>query len=429
MTALNSLLPASWRGIIFGVEAYTNALGRRLAVHEYPYKDSVWVEDLGSGKKQFSFRGFLNGPLAAVQHAAMVLAMDKPGLGTLTHPTLGIFQGVVTQFASHYSAECGGVYVLDIVFVQSVEPAFPGTTGDWLSKIKLGALNVFSAAGTWFGTAISAVGIATAAISAMPSIVSGWASLPRQMIGDAQTIAHSFTGLGANFGPYAVGSARPASPSATPASLRVAAATARAAATAAIQAAVDAAAAGVAANVVTAVQAVPTAVRAAINEPTEQIRALITIAAFAPVIEAGTDQVGVALAAVQTATAGLCLYATLAELANAAAAYNFTSYDQAVAVSSQVASALSTGILVAGDAGADDVCQALRVLRAAVVQYLADIGAVLAPLRTVTFRAPLPALAIAQRLYQDGRRADELIRNARPWHPAMMPQTLTVPAT
>lgn len=429
MSALNSLLPASWRGVVFGVHAYANQLGRRVALHEYPYKGSVWIEDLGSGRKQFSFRGFLNGPLAAVQHDAMLLAMDKPGLGTLTHPTLGIFQGVVTQFSSHYSAEAGGVYELDIVFTQSVEPTFPGTTGDWLSQINLGALNIFSAAGTWFGTAISAVGIATAAISAMPSIVSGWVALPQQMMGDAKAIASSVTGLGASYGPYAIGTGAPASPSATPASLQVAAAVARANAATAIQAAVAAADTGVAANVVTAVQAVPGAVRAAINEPTDQIRALVTIAAYDPPITAETDAVGLARAKVQTATVSLCLYATLAELAKAAAAYNFTSYNQAAAVSSQVAAALSAGILVAGDAGADEVCQALRVLRAAVVQYLADIGAVLAPLRTVMFRSPLPALTIAQRLYQDGKRSDELMRNARPWHPAFMPQTMTVPAS
>lgn len=428
MSALDSLLPASWRGVIFGVHAYGNQLGRRTALHEYPYKDSVWVEDLGSGKKQFIFRGFLNGPLAAVQHDAILLAMDKPGLGTLTHPTLGIFQGVVTSFASHYSAEEGGVYELDIVFTQSTEPAFPGTTGDWLSQINLGALNIFSAAGTWFGTAISAVGIVTAAISAMPSIVSGWVALPQQMIGDAQAIASSVTGLGASYGPYAVGSGALASPSATPVSLRAAADLARASAVEACTAAIVAAATGIAANVVSAVQTVPGAVRAAINEPADQIRALMTIAAFAPAISTETDAVGVARAAVQTATVSLCLYITLAELANAAAAYNFTSYNQAAALSSQVAAAISAGILVAGNAGADDVCQALRVLRAAVVQYLADIGAVLAPLRAVTFRSPLPALTIAQRLYQDGQRSDGLIRNARPWHPAFMPMTMTVPA-
>jgi prophage DNA circulation protein len=428
MSAFDTLLPASWRGVIFGVEDYTNELGRRLAPHEYPYKDSIWMEDLGSGKKQFRFRGFLSGPLAAVQHDAMLLAVDKVGTGTLTHPTLGIFTGVISPFASHYSKEAGGVYVLDITFVQSADPTFPGTTGDWLSQISLGSLNVFSAAGTWFGTAISAVGIAAAAVSALPSIVSGWASIPQQMIGDAASIANSITGLGANFGPYAIGSAKPAAQTATPASLQAAADVSRAAATATCSAAIAAAATGIAANIIPAIQAVPPAVRAAIAEPTDQIRTLLTIAAYAPTITASTDPVGLAVARVQSASVALCLYSTLAELANAAAAYNFTSYNQAAAVSSQVAAAISAGILVAGSAGADDVCQALRVLRAAVVQYLADIGAVLAPLRTVTFRSPLPALTIAQRLYRDGTRSDGLIRATQPWHPAFLAETITVPA-
>lgn len=428
MSALNSLLPASWRGVVFGVDSYVNHLGRRVAIHEYPYKDSVWVEDLGSGKKQFSFRGFLSGPLAGVQHDALLLAVDKAGSGTLTHPTLGIFTGVLTSFSSHYSKDAGGVYELDFTFTQSVDPTFPTAKTDFLSKINLGSLNLFSASGTLFGDIISGVGIASSILTALPSVISGWTSLPQQMIGDAAAIGNSIKGLGADFGPYARGSAAPAPAGATPASLQASAGLARAAAVAACNAATAAAATGVAANVVSAVQAVPSAVRAAIAEPTDQIRALLTIAAYAPVITAATDPVGLALSQVQTAAANLCLYATLAELANAAAAYNFTSYNQAAAVSSTVAAAISAGILTAGNAGADDVCQALRVLRAAVVQYLADIGAVLAPLRTVTFRAPLPSLTIAQRLYRDGNRSDELIRNAQPWHPAMMPMTLTVPA-
>jgi prophage DNA circulation protein len=193
-------------------------------------------------------------------------------------------------------------------------------------------------------------------------------------------------------------------------------------------AAIAAAATGIAANVIPAVQAVPPAIRAAIAEPTDQIRTLLTIATYAPTITPSTDPVGAAVSQVQSAAVAFCLYSTLAELARASAAYNFTSYNQAAAVSSQVAAALSAGILVAGDAGADDVCQALRVLRAAVVQYLADIGAVLAPLRTVTFNAPLPALTIAQRLYRDGTRSDGLIRAVVPWHPAFCPTTITVPA-
>ena len=68
---------------------------------------------------------------------------------------------------------------------------------------------------------------------------------------------------------------------------------------------------------------------------------LLKIAAYAPVITPAKDPVGLALARVQTAAVGLCLYSTLAELARAAAAYNFSSYNQAAAVSSLVAAALS----------------------------------------------------------------------------------------
>ena len=39
-----SLQPASWNGIPFAVRASQIRRGRRVAVHEYPFRDDVWVE-------------------------------------------------------------------------------------------------------------------------------------------------------------------------------------------------------------------------------------------------------------------------------------------------------------------------------------------------------------------------------------------------
>ena len=48
MTAFSdTLLPASWRGVPFHGLSGELRFGRRPVVHEYPFRDSVWVEDLG----------------------------------------------------------------------------------------------------------------------------------------------------------------------------------------------------------------------------------------------------------------------------------------------------------------------------------------------------------------------------------------------
>ena len=76
---------------------------------------------------------------------------------------------------------------------------------------------------------------------------------------------------------------------------------------------------------------------------------------------------------------------------------------------------------MAGNQTEDDVYASLRVLRASVVSTLTQSAGGLPSLVTVTTATPMPALALAQRLYADGTRADELVDRARPKHPAFMP--------
>ena len=50
----------------------------------------------------------------------------------------------------------------------------------------------------------------------------------------------------------------------------------------------------------------------------------------------------------------------------------------------------------------------------------------LSELMQINTASPLPALALANRLYQDGSRANELIQEANVPHPAFMPITMKV---
>jgi prophage DNA circulation protein len=81
-------------------------------------------------------------------------------------------------------------------------------------------------------------------------------------------------------------------------------------------------------------------------------------------------------------------------------------------------------LLVAGDNGDDESYGALVDLRQAVVKALTTTGATLPTLETFAFRAPMSALAMANRLYRDTNRTDELIQQANPIHPAFMPTTV-----
>ena len=60
-------------------------------------------------------------------------------------------------------------------------------------------------------------------------------------------------------------------------------------------------------------------------------------------------------------------------------------------------------------------------MRAAAVDLLTTLGALLPRLVTITTPAPMPALALAYALYGDTTRVDDLIARADPPHPAWMP--------
>ena len=69
--------------------------------------------------------------------------------------------------------------------------------------------------------------------------------------------------------------------------------------------------------------------------------------------------------------------------------------------------------------------RALANLQAAVASYLSTATTALPRRRSVALAAPEPALTVAQRLYQDAARGDELATENAVIHPAFMPLALT----
>lgn len=157
------------------------------------------------------------------------------------------------------------------------------------------------------------------------------------------------------------------------------------------------------ANLIDAIQGISTA-------PGDQVDALLSVA--------GIDGAG----AVASGTRRLAAIA----LAGAAARYAPASFDDALSLTNKIATLFDLEITVAGDAGQDDTFVALGLLRAAVISDLMARGASLAPLVTVTMPETLPAVVVAQRLYGDASRADELIARVDPIHPLFMPTTMLV---
>lgn len=89
MTWRDQLQPASYRGVEFHAVQRSATFGRRNQVHEYPFRDLPYVEDLGRMSRSFRITGFLVGKDCLRQRDALIAAIEHPGPGKLVHPTHG----------------------------------------------------------------------------------------------------------------------------------------------------------------------------------------------------------------------------------------------------------------------------------------------------------------------------------------------------
>ena len=118
MSWQDSLRPASWRDQAFGVWAMEGRFGRNLAVHEYPFRDSISIEDLGRAGRRIRMTGFLVGGDVIERERAMIEAAEEEGEGTLVHPTLGEMQVHCQELAPVWRYDLGRVVELTFYFLE-----------------------------------------------------------------------------------------------------------------------------------------------------------------------------------------------------------------------------------------------------------------------------------------------------------------------
>ena len=174
-----------------------------------------------------------------------------------------------------------------------------------------------------------------------------------------------------------------------------------------------------------AAQGLAAALSASAINAGDAMRLLTAMAApTTPVIPLNTV-ISASMASMQNAMSDLFRRAAVVEIAIASSTYQPSSSNDAATVRLMVCTLLDNEILVAGNQGEDDVFSSLRALRAAVVADLNARGSGLASIQTFKLNASLPACVVAQRIYSDPSREDELVIQANPPHPAFMPTTFT----
>ncbi|WP_395391498.1 DNA circularization N-terminal domain-containing protein [Novosphingobium sp. BL-8A] len=425
------LLPASFRGVPFAVTESDTLGGRRIALHQYPGRDKPWAEDMGRAPRRFRLRGFildgdvqLGGLPVELQRATLISAIEKKGAGTLTHPTLGIMSVVVERASISEGLGANSYSDIELEFVESGEQTFP--TSSALSTLNSVAAKALKIAAKVEGIAAIASAVTRGGLVAdLVKAADSWANAVGEAVYDATAVFRISSNLSGNFGRYSAdansglsgSNASPYAAGTTVADIVPIASANRTAVienAAALVVTVEQADLADAGDVVDAVEVMIASLVTSCASPADAIRLLLDLMAFQ--VEGITSDL-------VTSLSDIVVRSLAAALTSVAATYQPQSADDAAARISMIAPALENLMIKAADARADESAAALRQCRGAIVTDLRNRGGTLARMRTFQLSASLPALTLAQNLYADATRSDQLVTQANPRHPLFMPVT------
>lgn len=417
-----NLLPASFRGVPFAVEADTLGVGRRLAVHQYPGKDTPWPEDMGKEARVFQFRGFIveddavfgGGPIQ-LQRLLLLAAFEKKGPGLLTHPSLGILNVVLRRGSVSQELDARRRSAVDAEFIESGKQSFPAllSTGSGV----LSAANLCKVALVVDGVRAIAIGAARGnRRQDLSTTTAVWANKAVELGADATALHRLASQLPGSNGRFSAGGnlglkgqrATAYTADTVISDLVQSTSNARVAILAAsntIAAAAAVAQLGYAADVGSATVALVQALADACADPADAIRLLTELIAFAPVRPEAATGIGLAVS-------GMVRRAAAASLTIAVASYQPSSSDDAAAMIRSVGNLVDDQATQAADAGDDASYKALRAARGAIVKDLRARGSTLAQVRTFKTGRPLPAIVLANRWYRDVGRASQIVTQA-----------------
>lgn len=117
MSWRDDLQPASFRGVEFGVTRASDALGRRVVVHEFPQRDLPFAEDTGLKPRTVGVTGFVLGQDFMARRDRLEEALNQAGPGLLVHPWYGELNVSCTSAQVEHTADDGGMAVFTMAFV------------------------------------------------------------------------------------------------------------------------------------------------------------------------------------------------------------------------------------------------------------------------------------------------------------------------
>ncbi|MGR2663122.1 DNA circularization protein [Chromobacterium haemolyticum] len=131
MAAKPDPIYGSWRGRPFYFKSAGAEVGRRNVLHEYPYRDIPYGEDLGRAARVYRVTALFIGPTAKQDLQLLLDDLEASGPGELDHPYHGRLlcqlQGKATVRDPDF---VGGVTEVEMVFVEAGQNLEPNAADD-----------------------------------------------------------------------------------------------------------------------------------------------------------------------------------------------------------------------------------------------------------------------------------------------------------
>jgi prophage DNA circulation protein len=393
---LQTLWRTSYKGAAFWVETDTEGGARRIVIHEFPMRDTPYLEDLGERYRDFSVTAYVASDRADSEGAALMAICATRGPGIVVLPTQGPVLVRCLEFSRTYAKDKLGYIAFSLRFVRE---GFSGALASVTSLINMVFVQAEQAA-----TVVAAVFAATALIKSVPDYVQeALQSSTENALATLEVVRTSTT-----VDPAVNAAQRNAI-------IEAYATTPEAIAgqdTAALQA--------VGQSVVDIAMALTVAM-----DPAVAVSTMTSILEATPV-EQSSSQVVVASiwtpSVITNAQAGntLLRLAALISYCEAVVKMKLTDRQTAITLRANVSSLFEEQL---GALPSDDyeLFHAMTKLRDATVEYLSRAIIDLAPIVRVSASLGMPSLFWAWRLYADPTRSTELAERNRVPHPSFMP--------
>lgn len=120
MAWAQTLLDASFKGIVFEVVKTDDSSERAIAEHSYPYVDGSDIEDMGRGARHISVEAVFYGDDYETRLQAFLAVLDQPGAGEFIHPVFGSIKNAqATRSSVHHDAESPDYASVPVEFIES----------------------------------------------------------------------------------------------------------------------------------------------------------------------------------------------------------------------------------------------------------------------------------------------------------------------